>query len=59
MTVVTGLSASQTDLPQLLTKLKSTLGTGGTLDDESLVIQGDQVERVSAALVKLGYKVKS
>jgi len=59
VTVVTGLSASQTDLPQLLTKLKSTLGTGGTLDDESLVIQGDQVERVSAALVKLGYKVKS
>ncbi|MFN8858345.1 MAG: translation initiation factor [Planctomycetaceae bacterium] len=58
VTVVSGLSGSQTDLPQLLTQLKSSLGTGGTMDDESLVIQGDQVERVSAALAKLGYKVK-
>jgi translation initiation factor 1 (eIF-1/SUI1) len=42
----------------LLAKLKSSLGTGGTLDEDTLVIQGDLVERVSAALSKLGYKVK-
>jgi translation initiation factor 1 len=58
VTVVSGLSASQTDLPELLAKLKSSLGTGGTLDEDTLVIQGDLVERVSAALSKLGYKVK-
>jgi len=58
VTVVSGLSADQIDLPELLTQLKSSLGTGGTLDGETLVIQGDLVERVSAVLARLGYKVK-
>jgi translation initiation factor 1 len=58
VTVVSGLSPTQTDLPELLARLKTSLGTGGTLDEETLVIQGDQVERVSAVLSKLGYKVK-
>lgn len=58
VTVVSGLSATQTDLPELLAQLKSSLGTGGTLDEESLVIQGDLVERVGAVLTKLGYKIK-
>jgi translation initiation factor 1 len=57
-TCVRGLAATATDLPALLTKLKNVCGSGGTLAEEGLELQGDQVERVRAALTKLGYRVK-
>lgn len=58
VTVVSGLPAAGNDLPALLTKLKNALGTGGTLDDGQLIVQGDQVERVRTFLLGLGYRVK-
>ena len=58
VTVVSGLSADACDLPALLTKLKSSLGTGGTLDGEQVVLQGDLVDRVRSALEKIGYKTR-
>lgn len=58
VTVITGLSATESDLPGLLSKLKGACGAGGALEEENLVIQGDQAERAAAVLRQIGYRVK-
>lgn len=58
VTVVEGLSPTESDLPALLSKLKTTCGAGGTLQEDTIEIQGDQVNRARDALKKMGYKVK-
>ena len=58
VTVIRGLTAVDNDLGDLLTQLKSTCGSGGTLKEDVLEIQGDQIDRVRNALTNRGYKVK-
>jgi translation initiation factor 1 len=58
VTVIRGLPETGNDLPALLTQLKSTCGAGGALKEETLEIQGDQLERVRQSLGELGYRVK-
>ena len=58
VTVVRGLVEPDSDLNELLTQLKSTCGAGGAIKEESLEIQGRQLERVRDHLLKLGYRVK-
>jgi translation initiation factor 1 len=58
VTVVRGLKGEESDLPALLSSLKTTCGAGGTLKEEQLELQGDHTERVRALLVSLGYKVR-
>jgi predicted translation initiation factor SUI1 len=43
---------------ELAAALKQKCGTGGTVKDGRIEIQGDQRERIVAELEKLGYKVK-
>jgi translation initiation factor 1 len=57
VTVVRGLSAVGNDLPSLLSRLKARCGAGGTIEDDTLEIQGAQVERISVLLNELGYVV--
>ena len=57
VTVVKGLSPTESDLAALLSKLKTTCGAGGTLHEDTIEIQGDQVARTRDALKKLGYRV--
>jgi predicted translation initiation factor SUI1 len=45
-------------LNELAAKLKHRCGTGGTVKDGRIEIQGDQRERIVAELEKLGFKVK-
>ena len=45
-------------LKELAATLKQRCGTGGTVKDGRIEIQGDQRERIIAELEKLGYKVK-
>lgn len=59
VTVVRGLGADKNDLPALLTRLKSTCGAGGTIDGETLEIQGEHRDRIRALLGQIGYRVKS
>jgi len=58
VTVIRGLPAEGNDLPGLLTKLKSNCGAGGTLKDDELEIQGNNLDRVRDELKKIGYRVK-
>ncbi len=58
VTVVRGLSAGANDLPALLALLKNACGAGGTLDGDSLEIQGEHLERLRKLLGEFGYKVR-
>jgi predicted translation initiation factor SUI1 len=52
------LSISEGEMQKLAAVLKQRCGTGGTVKDGRIEIQGDQRERVVAELEKLGYTVK-
>ena len=56
-TVVRGLAADW-DAKALLGQLQAACGAGGSLDDDALLIQGDQRDRLRTALAALGFKVK-
>jgi translation initiation factor 1 len=58
VTVVAGLSASESDLAGLLAKLKAACGAGGALEGENLVIQGDQSERIATVMKQIGYRIR-
>jgi translation initiation factor 1 len=55
VTVIEGLSMAQKDMEALLKQLKAGLGTGGTLTDACLEIQGDHREALMLTLQKMGY----
>lgn len=56
VTVVEQLGLSREQREAWLTALKSQLGCGGAVEEENLVLQGDQRERVKAVLEKKGVK---
>jgi translation initiation factor 1 len=58
VTVIEGLQIPQKEREALLKQLKSKLGTGGTVKDTCLEIQGDHCDALMAALEKLGYPTK-
>ena len=58
VTVVKNLVLSVEDLKALARKLKHECGTGGTIKDGLIEIQGEQRERIAEVLRELGYKVK-
>lgn len=58
VTAIAGLSATGNDLPALLTRLKGACGAGGSLDGETLEIQGDHRERLRELLTEIGYRVR-
>lgn len=59
VTVVRDLAQEPEAVGELLTKLKSVCGAGGTQKDGLLEIQGDHLVRVKETLLKLGYRIKS
>ena len=58
VTLVKNLVLSADDLKALAKKLKEACGTGGTLKEGVIEIQGEQREKIAAVLRRLGYKVK-
>jgi translation initiation factor 1 len=58
VTLVKNLVLSAEDLKALAKKLKQECGTGGTIKDRVIEIQGEQREKIADILHKLGYKVK-
>jgi predicted translation initiation factor SUI1 len=58
VTSVFDVPLNEDALKELATKLKQLCGTGGTVKDGRIEIQGDQRERIVAELEKLGFMVK-
>ncbi len=58
VTLVKKLILSEGDLKALAKKLKNECGTGGTIKDGVIEIQGEHREKIAGVLQKLGYKVK-
>ncbi len=58
VTAITGLEVPESEARALLKSLKATCGTGGTLKDGVIELQGDQVTPALAALEKGGFRPK-
>jgi translation initiation factor 1 len=58
VTIVKPFYLTKSDLQDLLKRLKKKLGTGGTIKDNSLELQGDIPETVRKHLETFGYRFK-
>ncbi|WP_295476586.1 translation initiation factor Sui1 [uncultured Pseudomonas sp.] len=58
VTTVSGVPLAEDALKDLAKALKQRCGTGGSLKDGVIEIQGDHVELLVAELVKKGFKAK-
>lgn len=59
VTIIRGFQVSPDQLATLVKQLKSQCGTGGTVKDNQIEIQGDHRQKVVDFLLKLGYKAKA
>ena len=58
VTLIKGVLLDAAGLAQLGKELKAACGTGGTVKDGVIEIQGDHIERIVQALQSKGHKVK-
>src|ERR1700749_1360676 len=58
VTTVTGLPLSSADLESLAAKLKKRCGSGGTVRDGVIEIQGEHRDTLVQELIKLGWDAK-
>ena len=58
VTVITGLPLAPADLEKLARELKQRCGSGGTVRDGTIEIQGEHRDTLVAELAKRGYSVK-
>ena len=55
VTLITGFIGKQTDAEELGKKLKAFCGTGGSVKDDEIIVQGDNREKIKQWLNKNGY----
>ena len=58
VTVIRGLDLDPAGFKTLLKKLKTRIGSGGTLKGDCIELQGDQVDLALELLTKEGYRPK-
>jgi translation initiation factor 1 len=54
-TLIKGFVGKERDIEQLAKTIKTRCGTGGTVKDGDVIIQGDMRDRISDVLKELGY----
>lgn len=57
VTLIINMPLEESQLKLLCSKIKQKLGCGGSVKEEKIEIQGDQIESIKAILKKEGYKV--
>ncbi|WP_262147200.1 translation initiation factor [Chryseobacterium foetidum] len=58
VTVVEGWEGSEEDLKKISKKIKTTLGIGGSEKDGTIIIQGDNRDKIMDILKEMGFKTK-
>ncbi|AYZ11745.1 translation initiation factor [Chryseobacterium arthrosphaerae] len=58
VTIVEGWEGSEEDLKKISKKIKTTLGIGGSEKDGTIIIQGDNRDKIMNILKEMGYKTK-
>lgn len=58
VTVISGFQSKPETLQELVKQLKTQCGTGGTVKDNEIEIQGDHKQKILEILLQLGYKAK-
>jgi translation initiation factor 1 len=58
VTTVAGMPVSEAQLAELAAKLKKRCGSGGTVRDGVIEIQGDHRDSIVAELIKMGWQAK-
>lgn len=59
VTIVEGFDLAQSEVESIASDLKSAMGTGGTVDDGRIELQGDHRDRVPDLLRDRGFAVRS
>lgn len=58
VTIVEGWEGSEEELKNIAKKIKTTLGIGGSEKDGTIIIQGDNRDKIMNILKEMGYKTK-
>ena len=59
VTVIEGLDPAASDLKAILKTLKTVCGSGGTINENTIEVQGDHREKVAKVLKEMGYATKT
>ncbi len=58
VTVIAGFDPAASDMRGILARLKSACAAGGTINNDTIEIQGDQRDRLLKLIQELGYSAK-